>query len=314
MKLGRIGILCAAAALAAAAQAAASPEQRLADRYAPIAVLKAQSAPCDRGGEGWRPVAVDRLFGNRAVRLVGPTGAKPAPTAADLQGKSADDYLDFPGNPLDPGCRYEQAARRIFRGSPSVAYARVVSAPHRIALQYWLYYYFNDFNDKHESDWEGIQLSFAADSAREALRKRPLEVAYAQHEGGELAAWDNRKLERVGTHPLVYVASGSHASHYSSALWLGHSASEGWGCEDTRGPSRRVPLHAVLLTSRLAWLGYEGRWGERGDGPNTGPTGPNTKTRWRSPLTWQDGLRGRSLQVPAAVTLGQSVTGAFCGA
>jgi hypothetical protein len=41
VKLGRLSILCAAAALVAAAQAAASPEQRLADRYAPIAVLKA---------------------------------------------------------------------------------------------------------------------------------------------------------------------------------------------------------------------------------------------------------------------------------
>src|SRR5205823_420319 len=115
--------------------------------------------------------------------------------------------------------------------------------------------------------WEGIQLAFDADSAREALRKQPREVAYAQHEGGELAAWDSEKLERVGRHPVVYVASGSHAAHYSSALWLGRSASEGWGCDDTRGPSHRVRLAAVVVptrvsasTDRYAWLAFQGRW------------------------------------------------------
>jgi diacylglycerol kinase family enzyme len=318
------GVVCAAALAIAAAPATAGPAQRLADRYAPIAVLKSQSAACNRKGEAWRPVSVDGALGSPAVRLVGPAGVKTAPTAADLYGRTGAYYLDFPGDPLDPGCRYEEDARRLFRASGAVAYATVVAQPgvaHRIALQYWLYYYFNDFNDKHEGDWEGIQLVFAADSAREALRKRPIEVGYAQHEGGESASWDDAKLERVGTHPLVYAARGSHASHYSSALWLGHSASEGWGCEDTRGPSRRYPLRAVLVptsgitaTSRFAWLAYEGRWGEKGDAPNTGPTGPNTKDRWSSPLTWQQSLRERSLQVPAAVTLGQSVTGAFCGA
>ncbi|HEY1365926.1 MAG TPA: diacylglycerol kinase family protein, partial [Gaiellaceae bacterium] len=308
--------IAAVAAVAEPAVRAASPEQTLAERYAPIVALKDQDEPCDRSGEGWRPTAVDPVLGNPRVRLRGAV-EQTAPTAADLFGAGVDSYLDLPGAATHPGCTYERDARRLFRGRRSIAYAHVVrerGVPHRLALQYWLYYYFNDFNDKHESDWEGIQLSFAGDSARDALHRRPLETAYAQHEGGELSGWDSTKLERAGTHPLVYVASGSHANHYSSALWLGHSASEGWGCEDTRGPSRRVALRPVLLTSRVAWVAYEGRWGQKGDGPNTGPTGPNTKARWTSPFTWQDALRERSLQVPAAVTLGQSVTGAFCGA
>src|SRR5438477_835463 len=156
-----------AAAVAVPAARAAGPEQTLADRYAPIVALKAQDEPCDRGGEGWRPTAVEGVLGNPRVRLRGPV-EKTAPTAADLFGKDARYYLDLPGNPLDPGCVYERDARRLFRGEPSIAYAHVVAepgVPHRLALQYWLYYYFNDFNDKHEGDWEGIQLSFDADSA-----------------------------------------------------------------------------------------------------------------------------------------------------
>jgi hypothetical protein len=302
---------------------AAGPEQRLADRYAPIVALKAQDEPCDRSGEGWRPTAVDAVLANPAVRLRGPV-EKQAPSAADLFRGGKGSYLDLPGNPLSPGCEYEREARRLFDGQPSIAYthiAREAGIPHRVVLQYWLSYYFNDFHDKHESDWEAVQLLFEADSVREALGKRPVEVAYAQHEGGERAGWQSDKLERVGTHPVVYGASGSHASHYSSALWLGRGASEGWGCDDTRGPSRRLRLDAVVVparvsasTDRYSRLAYEGRWGQRESGPNNGPNGPNTKESWLHPVTWQAGLRDRSFQVPAAAILGDSVSGTFCGA
>jgi len=323
-------LLCGSVVLvltAAPAALAAGPEQALANRYAPIVALQDHGKPCEGGGESWRPTAVDSVLGNPKIRLRGPDDGRlrqmTAPTGADLFGKGGGYYLDLPGNPLDPGCTFERDAQRFFRGQPSIAYAHIVKEagiPHRLVLQYWFYYYFNDFNDKHESDWEGIQLSFEADSARGALGRQPLEVGYAQHEGGERAAWDSRKLERVGKHPVVYVASGSHASYYSSAVWLGRSSGEGWGCDDTNGPSRRLQVNAVVVptrvttsTSRYSWLAFEGRWGQRGRGPNNGPTGPNTKESWTKPLTWQDGLRGSSFQVPVASTLGQSVTGTFCG-
>ena len=39
--------------------------------------------------------------------------------------------------------------------------------PGQLALQYWMYYVFNDWNNLHEGDWEMIQLNFhAADPAR----------------------------------------------------------------------------------------------------------------------------------------------------
>jgi len=325
--LGRVGLLVAgiatALAVAVPVARAAGPEQQLAERYAPIVALKQQDEACDRSGEGWRPTAIDAVLGNPAVRLRGPV-EKRAPSAADLFGLGEGYYLDLRGDPLSPGCDYERDARRLFRGQPSIAYAHIAreaGIPHRLALQYWLYYYFNDFHDKHESDWEGIQILFEADSAGEALRKQPLEVAYAQHNGGERAAWDSKKLELAGTHPVVYVASGSHAAYYSSAIWLGRGAGQGWGCDDARGPSHRLRLDAVVLPTRVsapadryAWLAYEGRWGQRESGPNNGPTGPNTKSSWTQPLTWQEQLRDRSFQVPAAVTLGDSVSGTFCGA
>jgi hypothetical protein len=45
--------------------------------------------------------------------------------------------------------------------------------PGRLALQYWLFYVYNDWNNLHEGDWEMIQLVFDAGSARDALDRGP---------------------------------------------------------------------------------------------------------------------------------------------
>ena len=315
---------------AVSAAGAATPEQELADRYAPIVALKDREGSCRLGtakGEQWRPTTVQIVLGNPEVTLRGPGRGSPAvesaPTAGDLYGKGKGYFLDFPGNPLNPGCTYEEDGRRFAEGAPSLAYAHITGeegVPGKLALEYWFYYYFNDFNNKHESDWEGIQLVFDADTVEEALLVEPSEVGYAQHEGGERSDWDDRKLEKVGDHPVVYPAAGSHASYYSARLWLGRGAREGIGCDDSTGPSHQVQLAAVVVPSEpqsadgnLAWLAYEGLWGEKERAPNNGPTGPNTKDRWLQPFTWQDELRRGSVSVPAARTFGPSVSDAFCG-
>jgi len=216
------------------AAAASSPEQQLADRYAPVVALKQQPEPCSSDGEPYRPVPVDPLFGRSDVRLVDSNGRliRTAPAAADLYGRSDRTYLDFPGSPLDPGCTYEQWADRLFAGKPTAAYAHVVTEPGKpgkLALQYWLYYPFNDWNNKHESDWEMIQLMFDASTASEALERSPTEVAYSQHEGAERAAWDDDKLQQRAAHPIVFPGRGSHANYFEQSVWLGHSAPEGFG-------------------------------------------------------------------------------------
>ena len=58
---------------------------------------------------------------------------------------------------------------------------------HRVVIQYWLWWYFNDWNNLHEGDWEIVQVVFDADSIEGALRSEPIRYAYAQHGGGELA-------------------------------------------------------------------------------------------------------------------------------
>ena len=206
------------------------------------------------------------------------------------------------------------------RGRRPVIYAHVAHerGVHGIALQYWFYYLFNQFNDEHESDWEMIQLAFDADSVEQALQREPSEVAYAQHAGGERHAWNDPEVEKEGGHPVVYVSSGSHASQFGSALYLGNGEKgSGLGCDDTRGPSFRVtPTPIVVSTFPAAdgpdaWLTYRGHWGQREPGVSNGPTGPNMKRQWLEPFRWMSKLRTSSPTVPKN---GEPVTGFFCGA
>lgn len=309
---------------------APSPEQELVERYAPIVMLKAQDAPCDPDGEPYAPQSVDIVLDNPDVvlRQVGNQDPilKVAPSAADLHGRSEGFFLDFPGSALAPGCIYEQDFDR-YTGTVTgerepVVYAHIATqadAPDQLAVQYWFYWYYNDWNNKHESDWEGIQLLFDVGTVEEALRVDPVSVGYAQHEGGERADWASSKLQREGTRPVVYPSKGSHASYFSSALYLGRGASEGFGCDTTDGPSVRTDPSVILLPTasagpddEFAWLDFGGRWGERQSGAFNGPTGPQDKERWTHPVDWHAELRASSVVVPAGDGDADAVINAFC--
>lgn len=325
------GVALSAESAVAQDDAVASPEQELVEKYAPIVVLKAQEEPCDPNGEPYAPQAVDIVLDNPDVLLRQLGSENPvivqAPTAADLYGRSEGFFLDFPGSALEPGCIYEQDFDR-YTGTVTgerepVVYAHIATQdgePDKLVVQYWFYWYFNDWNNKHESDWEGIQLLFDVGTVEQALQTEPVSTGYAQHEGGERADWTSSKLERAGSRPVVYPSAGSHASYYGSALYLGRSALEGFGCDTTDGPSWRTDPSVVLLPSSVsgpddefAWLEFGGRWGERRSGPFNGPTGPQDKERWDHPVDWHDELRPGSVVVPAGGGQADVIVNSFCG-
>jgi hypothetical protein len=213
----------------------------------------------------------------------------------------------------------------ITKGTKPTVYAHVATDPRdpgKLALQYWLFYAFNDFNNLHEGDWEMIQLNFDAPDARAALGTKPVEVGYSSHEGAELAHWGDDKLEIVdGTHPVVYPGAGSHANKFTSALYLGSSAEAGVGCDDTRGPHdelrpvvKTIPGDAGAARKAFPWIAFEGRWGELQRAFFNGPTGPNLKTQWTEPIEWSKSWRERSYAVPTAGILGTGATDFFCAA
>jgi hypothetical protein len=322
-------VLAAALALVLApvANADRADETALAERFAPVVRLVEQTEECGPG-EPYRPLDVDVLFGEDTVAFRGPW--KPTdlveigPSAEDLVGRF-EYHLDYPGDALDPGCDYERWSRRISEGSDPEVYAHVATDPAhpgQLALQYWFFYAFNEFNNLHEGDWEMIQLNFDAGDAREAVSKDPVLVGYSSHEGAESAEWGDDKLDIVdGTHPVVYPASGSHANKFTDALYLGSSAEAGVGCDDTRGPHDElrpavttIPSDPDAARAAFPWIAYEGRWGELQEAFFNGPTGPNMKRHWTEPIEWADGWRDQSYAVPTGGVFGTGATDFFCNA
>jgi hypothetical protein len=327
-RLSFLGSLALAAlVLAPVAGANLADERALAEKYAPIVRIVQQQDVCEYG-EPFIPTDIDLLLDEPTVALRGPWNV------TDLVeiGPSADDlvdrfeyHLDFPGDALSPGCDYDRWAKRLTRGSEPVVYAHVVEEEGfagQVALQYWFFYPFNDFNNTHEGDWEMIQLLFEAGDAQAALGVDPSEVGYSSHEGAERASWDDdEKLELADGRPVVYPAAGSHANKFGAALWVGSSAEAGVGCDDTRGPHRELTPRVVTIPSDPAaaekaypWIGFEGRWGELQKAFFNGPTGPNLKTQWTQPITWSEDWRDRSYAVPTGGAFGTGTTDFFCSA
>ncbi len=319
--------LTAALVVVAAAGGGLADETALAEKYAPVVRLVDQPVECGPG-EPYRPMDVNGLFGNPTVALRGPWNptdlVKIGPTADDLVGRY-EYHLDFPGHALDPGCDYEKWSRRITEGTKPTVYAHVATDPAypgQLALQYWLFYAFNDFNNLHEGDWEMIQLDFRARDAASALETSPAQVGYSSHEGAERADWGDDKLELVDrTHPVVYPSQGSHANKYTQALYVGSSADAGVGCDNTQNANvvlrplvQTIPSDPTAARKAFPWIAFEGRWGELQPAFFNGPTGPNLKTQWTQPITWAQSWRTRSYAVPTGGVLGTSATDFFCRA
>ncbi len=331
MGCGRRGlaILFAAAAgsvliATTVAHAADGPRRQLVKAYAPITMLRAQEhPPCDENEEQYQPTSVDVVLGNPDVELVRPAEAgRPqkvitsAPTAADIAGLPERYHLDLPGDPLEPECTYAEDFAAIVKAgdAPALTYAHIATEHGEpgLVVQYWFYYYFNQFNDLHESDWEGMQITFDEGTPREALKAGPHQIVLFQHSGGEKADWNEAKVQKEGTHPVVYPAAGSHATFYDSAVYVENGQrGSGLGCDNTTEPLRRLPVRPVLVPtdplrgSRFQWLTYEGRWGQKEKSYNNGPTGPNTKTQWLEPFTWMRDVRSTSPQLPGASSSGR---------
>ena len=105
-------------------------------------------------------------------------------------------------------------------------YARVVRQSGWVILQYWYFYAYNNWRsgyygaNDHEADWEMVNLYLFQ---RPDGQYQPEWVAYASHEyaGDDLRRhWDDPEVEKIGGHPVVYVAAGSHASYYSPGDYL----------------------------------------------------------------------------------------------
>jgi hypothetical protein len=101
----------------------------------------------------------------------------------------------------------------------SVVYGHVARVPGAVVLEYWFFYYDDVYSytyppsdfiwQAHECDWEAVSVVLSED-------EQPQYVGYSQHCLGQRRAWSSTPL--LGTHPVVYVADGSHANYFTAGI------------------------------------------------------------------------------------------------
>jgi hypothetical protein len=104
-------------------------------------------------------------------------------------------------------------------------YGRVINQGDWIVLQYWFFYPFNNWRsgfygvNDHEADWELVCIYLYKENGE----YKPEWVACAMHDlsGDDLRRrWDDPELRKIGEHPIVFVAAGSHAAYFSPGEYL----------------------------------------------------------------------------------------------
>jgi hypothetical protein len=190
------------------------------------------------------------------------------------------------------------------------------SRPDDVALQFWFCYYFDDWANIHEADWESITVFLR----RQDYAWQPLGATYSEHENGARRHW--RDMERFeDTHPVVYVASGSHASYFQHApeghstelagIFLGKLKFKIGFSTSNRdfvpppgdqhpplAPQVEVlpdPIDIISADNparrHLKWMSFKGSWGARELGKLIagGPIGPTQKgLKWLNPFAWSE--------------------------
>ncbi|HZK15930.1 MAG TPA: hypothetical protein VFC52_05025, partial [Solirubrobacterales bacterium] len=168
-------------------------------------------------------------------------------------------------------------------------YGRLVRNAREAWLQYWFFYFLNDYrlawgSGVHEGDWEMVQ--FKLDAGDE-----PVQAVYAQHSFCEVRPWrdvrklvDEKREEGLepqpgdGDRPLVYVGRGSHASYFEA----GYHPTDFYDVTDgKRRPKTEVELEIVAENSH-PWLRWPGQWGGSRAGA-AGPEAPCRHGQWDDP-------------------------------
>lgn len=205
-----------------------------------------------------------------------------------------DDFIESTKG--DYGRQYAdlRAARPELR---NVIYGRTVERHDRLWIQYWFFYFFNDYQlawgiGVHEGDWEMIELRMKPQAAGDdGLHSAEPDVAvYAQHNFCEVRPWpdvgrlaEEQAREEVpvtpgaADRPLVFVGRGSHASFFEP----GFHETDFYDVTD--GKRRPKELRLELIGDPPPdWLRWPGRWGGKRAGGN-GPRAPCAQSQWDDP-------------------------------
>ena len=162
--------------------------------------------PCVHDGERCRgPVTIPL----RSTEGTGRYLEYPAPNDREKQAALIDRTLRVNGYPTNGGLGRQALAR--------MAYYLVggADADGTFVIQYWYFFTYNFFDvrlppgvhvadlSKHEADWEHVAIRFSSTG-------RPLRITLSRHAADQYGHYGWNEVDKVGTHPQVYAAHGSH--------------------------------------------------------------------------------------------------------
>jgi len=179
-----------------------------------------------------------------------------------------------------------------------------------IALSYWFLYAFNDWGSHeginfHEGDWEMVCVILDAE-------EHPQWVGYSAHFRGNTRSWVQRRRAdpflqdvstvtaaraadgpaRVGNHPVVYVACGSHACYPEQQTFFDKAFERAAGDGLAVGPAKLEmdqPWGAPIRLDEEWNRAFRGKWGAplgAWDGVPVSPAHPKREEQWRHPAKW----------------------------
>ena len=293
-----LGVLCAVATIGVSARAAAVDPATLLQTYEPVLLFHPD--------EDWAPEPVGKYLNVAKVERQAAKGvwsAVPPPIPTSTAGCTLTPCLrlNLPCKLRDGYSCYAQFAKQATDWAQPVVYGTVAvvpptapappgfSAPPRYLVHYWLFYAFDDWHSlrnrlwqTHEGDWESITVGVGSDGT-------PQLAAYSEHCSGTVRRWAS-VTRRGGTHPVAYVALGSHANWFSQTssvtrftecLKSASSSSstvkrlvqlaqdqvvDRMGATHPLGPAGLpgvTPLQLIQLkTATTDWSRFPGRWGE----------------------------------------------------
>jgi len=260
-----------------------------------------------------------RTKGGQPGEVIAATAPSTGPAQLSLAFLGASEYAN--GQPVDEEDEIAALTRnyramyvklRQVPGYKNHIYGRArEDSKGRLWLQYWFYYFFNDYNlaggiGLHEGDWEMVQFRIGPDGERPDL------ALYAQHVHAEQAPWEHVEKEPDNPDaPVVYVARGSHASYFDA----GYHETEAWyDIADGKRKAPKLELE-IIGDNPPGWILWPGRWGAthariRGiDQPS--PVGPAGHAQWDDPetLTHLARTHKRSAALPAPDVVVERVGG-----
>ena len=280
-------ILCAVSLIAylsfrPSVRAETEADTVLAETYKPVLHFTA--------GEKFYPTRVEYLI-SKSTLVHHPSGtiidAAPTPNTLGMHAGSNQMYLNNTLGTVDAiAADYALEASNF----GYYVYVHVVTDGEYTVIQYWLFYAYNNgqFND-HQGDIEVVQIFLDSIGT-------PKTALFSQHFAGENTGWGD--VEKVNdTHPVVYVAQGSHANYFRP--YQGKMGIE----NDLVGSDGKTILPDELTALMLgenggqlpgqSWLDFAGRWGYWGTSEQValgmaGPFGPifnQNGDRWARPAS-----------------------------